>query len=642
MSDKEPIMRFTWRMATNSVTFFAVAWIGVASGQAPSQPRGGGFFPKAANLATDPPSAFLEDFASIYQALKAGRAPPKLGSPFIMAQGVLADPRRCTVMHGSTALMEFSTSFQRLAGRTESTLASNREIVLTSIARYACPDADNEAARGRDGDSVANPVARVPGYEMMAITKGTFAETIAPRKRAVLAGMSNSQATALQQFGDVTQRFRTDPGAASVPGTVASRMADLQELKKLPPEERKQAMDELNARYAKEQPAKAQQAQGNEIAKQIVSALSATGEAAPKPLAFLELLQPGEAYVDFYKYYVREGEGFGPLHYLAVISDIKGSRLLRLGPAEPIDTTIAGYIANPPDRMALESTWKGLQRLVVEPLLAALPADSKAIWVSPDSDLFNLPFASLMLDLRAELAVAIVPSAYDFSRLQSVAASPPTGKALLVGDLIEQPTADTAMQAVPLAEVTSGFDGMKLQVQTLRGPEASRPVVLASMKDAQYMLFSTHGRWANAAGTTTDDAFGSAGIELWADAPGVAGSVLTAADVVRIDLSQSDLVVLLACDTAKGQPVNGQGSLGFQSAFMAAGARSLLVALWRVPADASKQLIQTFYTGLFKQKLSRAEALKQAQAALRSQPNYADPWNWGGWVLVGDPRPVMQ
>jgi CHAT domain-containing protein len=118
--------------------------------------------------------------------------------------------------------------------------------------------------------------------------------------------------------------------------------------------------------------------------------------------------------------------------------------------------------------------------------------------------------------------------------------------------------------------------------------------------------------------------------------------VLTATDILRNDLSQTDLVVLLACDTAKGQPVNGQGSLGFQSAFMAAGARSLLVALWQVPADASKELIQNFYAGLFKRNLSRAEALKQAQLALRSQERFADPWNWGGWVLIGDPRPVMQ
>jgi CHAT domain-containing protein len=125
---------------------------------------------------------------------------------------------------------------------------------------------------------------------------------------------------------------------------------------------------------------------------------------------------------------------------------------------------------------------------------------------------------------------------------------------------------------------------------------------------------------------------------LWGEGTGSSDSVLTAADIVTIDLSRSDLVVLLACETARGQAVNGQGSLGFQSAFMASGVRSLLVALWRVPADALKEFVQNFYSGLFKHHLSRTEALKQAQSALRSQLRFADPWNWGAgswWVIRG-------
>lgn len=607
-----------------------VAWIGVAWGQV-ALPPGYVRFPKSADLATDPPIVLLQEFARNYQALKAGHPPETLGLSFELAQSVLHD---CAFFTQMTPLTEFSTSFQRLAGRPDSTMASKLELVLTSVARYACADADT-------GDG-AQGVAGVPGYEMMSHMKGRFAETIAPRKRTVLPGMSNKQAAAFQQFGDQTQRFRTDLGAASVPGTIAARMADLQEIMKLPPEERKKAVDELNARYAKEKPNKVEQAKSNEMAAQMVSALSAKGDAAPKPLAFLQLLQPGEAYIDLYKCYARAGDGFGPLYYLAVISDSHGSHLVRLGPAEAIDTAIAGYIANTQNMKIFESSWKDLQRLVVQPLLTSLPAGSKTIWLSPDSDLFNLPFASLMLDLRADLSVTVVPSAYDFSRLASIAAGSSTGKALLVGDLVEAPAASSDVQAVALADVTSDFDTQKLQMQKLSGRDATLPNVMTSMKDAQYILFSTHGRWVNGTADTIGAAFGSAGIELWSEGAGSSDDVLTAADVVKIDLSQSDLVVLLACDTAKGHAVSGQGSLGFQSAFMAAGARSLLVAMWRVPADASKDLVKSFYSGLFERHLSRAEALKQAQNALRSQPRFANPWNWGGWVLVGDPRPLAQ
>jgi CHAT domain-containing protein len=532
--------------------------------------------------------------------------------------------------------LELSTSFQRLEGRAEESrkLASDREIVLTSIARYAC--ADSQAAVG------ANGAATVPGYDMMSRLKGTFIETIAPRKLTVLPGMGSEQSTALQNLGDVSQRLRTDPGTPSAPDSLASALAAIREINKLPPEQREKAIKELEVRLKTPGTQKAIQAQLTEIAKPIMQTLGPNHIPPPKPLAFLDLLKPGEAYVDLYKYYVREGTGFGGLHYLAVVSDGKGSRLVRLGAAEPIDNAIAGYMANVQERKTFESNWTELQRLVTQPVLAALPADAKTIWLSPDAELFNLPFSSLMLDQRADMSVTVVPSAYDFSRLQSASTGLPSGKALLVGDLVADPPSASAPAAVPLVDVTSSFDGQKLQLQTLRGRDATVPAVMTQMKDAQYVLFSTHGRWENAAAGTTEDAFGSAGIELWSEGSGPSGSVLTGTDILRNDLSQTDLVVLLACDTAKGQPVNGQGSLGFQSAFMAAGARSLLVALWQVPADASKELIQNFYAGLFKRNLSRAEALKQAQLALRSQERFADPWNWGGWVLIGDPRPVMQ
>jgi hypothetical protein len=364
-------MRFIGWLWVAGVAWIAVAWLGVAWGQAPLPSGRNVFVPKSANLTTDPPIVFLEDYAITYQGLKAGRWPANGSSTFLLAQSMLQDPRSCTIARGMAGFTEFSTSFQRLVGRTDSTMASNREIVLTSIARYSCADADTgEGARG---------VSRVPGYEMMSRMKGTFAETIAPRKRTILPGMSNDQATAFQEFGDQTQRFRTDPAVPPVPGTIAGRMADFQEVLKLPPEERKKAVDELNARYAKEKPQKAEQAKRDEMARQMIDALSARGKAAPKPLAFLELLKPGEAYVDLYKYYAREGDDFGQLHYLAVISNSQGSRLVRLGPAEPIDTAIGGYVANTQDRKTFESSWKDLQRLVAQPLLASLPAGSKMI-----------------------------------------------------------------------------------------------------------------------------------------------------------------------------------------------------------------------------------------------------------------------
>jgi CHAT domain-containing protein len=620
-------------------SWISIAVLGVVAGVALAQgvriePRSGLIvFPPAAKLGVDPPIRFLSDFAAIYTALKKDDPPPKLGTPFIVARNMLDEPDNCTAPQAMHPFLELSTSFQRLEGQTEVSrrLASDREIVLTSVARYAC--ADSQTLKE------ANGVATVPGYDMMSRLKGTFIETIAPRKLTVLPGTGSEQSTALQNLGDVSQRLRTDPGAPSAPDSFAGMLAALREINKLPPGEREKAAQELEARIKQPQTQKAMQAQLNEIARPLAQTLGPNRVPPPRPLAFLDQLRPDEAYVDLYKYYVREGTGFGGLHYLAVVSDGKGSRLIRLGAAEPIDNAISAYMANLQERATFAANWKELQRLVTQPVLAALPADARTIWLSPDAELFNLPFASLILEQRADLSVAVVPSAYDFSRLRAASTVPPGGKALLVGDLMADLPSGGAKAAVPLADIAVEFDAQKLKLETLRREQATLPAVMTQMKDAQYILFSTHGRWENTPAGTTEDTFGSAGIELWSEGSGPA--VLTGADILRNDLSQTDLVVLLACETARGQPVNGQGSFGFQSAFMGAGARSLLVALWRVPADASKELIQHFYAGLFKRHLSRAEALKQAQLALRGQARFADPWNWGGWVLIGDPRPVQ-
>jgi CHAT domain-containing protein len=69
--------------------------------------------------------------------------------------------------------------------------------------------------------------------------------------------------------------------------------------------------------------------------------------------------------------------------------------------------------------------------------------------------------------------------------------------------------------------------------------------------------------------------------------------------------------------------------------------RTLVVALWDVPVDASTQLLQSFYAGVLQRHLPAADALKEAQSRLRAQPRFADPVNWAAWTLVGDPGPVL-
>jgi hypothetical protein len=112
--------------------------------------------------------------------------------------------------------------------------------------------------------------------------------------------------------------------------------------------------------------------------------------------------------------------------------------------------------------------------------------------------------------------------------------------------------------------------------------------------------------------------------------------LLTAAEAATLDLAGTELVVLSACETGLGEARTGEGVLGLQRGFLVAGARAVVMALWRVPDLATRELMEAFYTALMAGQSHRA-ALTAARAAVRAK--YAHPAFWGGFVLVGHPGP---
>ena len=75
-----------------------------------------------------------------------------------------------------------------------------------------------------------------------------------------------------------------------------------------------------------------------------------------------------------------------------------------------------------------------------------------------------------------------------------------------------------------------------------------------------------------------------------------------------------------ACDTALGRVQSGEGVLGLQRAFHAAGARTLAASLWKVDDAATTLLMEEFYANLWQKKLPRLEALRQAQLTVLNHP----------------------
>ncbi len=105
-----------------------------------------------------------------------------------------------------------------------------------------------------------------------------------------------------------------------------------------------------------------------------------------------------------------------------------------------------------------------------------------------------------------------------------------------------------------------------------------------------------------------------------ADAPPREDGILTAEEVQALDLRGTELVVLSACETGLGELEHGQGVMGLQRTFQAAGARAVVASLWRVDDAATTVLMEQFYTNLWDKKLPKLEALRQAQLAVLNDP----------------------
>lgn len=108
--------------------------------------------------------------------------------------------------------------------------------------------------------------------------------------------------------------------------------------------------------------------------------------------------------------------------------------------------------------------------------------------------------------------------------------------------------------------------------------------------------------------------------------------VLTAQEIATLDLTGLDLVSLSACQTAQGH-ITGDGVFGLQRGFKKAGARSILMSLWKVDDNATACLMTEFYRHLFAGR-SKTDALRMATDTVRSHPKWSNPRYWAAFVLL--------
>ena len=106
--------------------------------------------------------------------------------------------------------------------------------------------------------------------------------------------------------------------------------------------------------------------------------------------------------------------------------------------------------------------------------------------------------------------------------------------------------------------------------------------------------------------------------------------IITAEEIAMLDLRNTELVVLSACETAIGVNLQ-EGFGGLVRAFKNAGVKSVLASLWKVPDDATAKLMTSFYK-IFLSGTEMHLALKMAQKEVSKL--YPDPYYWASFILL--------
>lgn len=114
---------------------------------------------------------------------------------------------------------------------------------------------------------------------------------------------------------------------------------------------------------------------------------------------------------------------------------------------------------------------------------------------------------------------------------------------------------------------------------------------------------------------------------------GVLGGILTANDIARLDLSNTDMVVLSACQTGQGKATS-EGLYGLQRAFKKAGVGTIVMSLWSVSDKITSEFMTTFYERLADthNAWNKRKAFEEAKEIIRKK--HPDPFHWAAFVML--------
>ena len=109
---------------------------------------------------------------------------------------------------------------------------------------------------------------------------------------------------------------------------------------------------------------------------------------------------------------------------------------------------------------------------------------------------------------------------------------------------------------------------------------------------------------------------------------------LSAYETSLLNLENTKLVVLSACETGRGVLKDGDGVFGLKQGCLNAGAQNIIMSLWKVDDKVTQEFMSRFYEIWLNEKTSIREAFNKTQLEIKAK--YPQPYYWGAFILVGE------
>jgi len=513
----------------------------------------------------------------------------------------------------------------------------------------------------------ADPDVRRLALTATLLFKGRSIEEASATARTVLARMGGADRDAFDRLRDL----RTQLTRLSLDGPGDEPPAEYQkELKELADQGDAVEADlakrsaPLRARAALPAPA--------EIVDRVASAI-------PKDAALVDLISYSDSPVPP-KPGTPESKVPVQARYLALVLFPNGhSAAADLGPVAPVDSAVARLNdALASQDAAFQGAARKLYQLAFKPLLPLLGSVHK-LFVAADGQLAVVPFAALH-DGRRFLAdafdITYLTSGRDLLPRPGTAA--PSSPMVVLADPDYRAGALAQVSApersAPLARFFAEGRGLSdqrwpplpgtraeaeaihallPQAQIFVGAEASKARLLGVASPA-ILHVASHGFFledapsapggrglgeVGAPAARLEDPLLRSGLVLAGASAqaGLGNSLATALELAGLDLWGTELVVLSACDTGRGEVHRGQGVYGLRRALVVAGAETVVVSLWKVDDETTRTMMERYYRNLLAGQ-GRAEALKGAMLALRA--THPHPHFWAPFIAIGRDAPL--